>query len=904
MAKGATMSLTRMFKSSKNSTNAKNYKETKGKNSARKPKQVEVDLFEDSPKFEVPVVSSIQNKRVVPQEDLSYRIISSRTRQKSQKYKGRKAFNKTEPRSKSYKGRNAYQKKRSMKREEKEVEDNQSESEEQSFSNKNQQLNKKNKTVSFKNSYSKNGKVSRKRSNLPSASVLDSYCTKRRKTEVVPPKSKLQKQMDKEWLESAPKELSNQQKSYLLSIEDQAERNRELSQMTDMIEASTSALNMRLAGQPYRKSLINNKSKQSKTTRNASVSSKFDERLYQKFNKNYVSPRKTSNDSSRDVESSASKDNKGALAQNKAIEIISQIRSRGQQAQAKHASKKLKNTPDRKLCKTPQSKGKISPIPFPDFEEDTKPQTKVTLPTEEVPMELEETPKSTQEKQDKPKEQEENKPVAVIEKVQNSKKDVSLPVVSEIQRKSLRDSSYDVAPMQGAQPAKKLTPIPVSQQPKQVITTIKEQYGNIRSPAKLTNKMISPGSGYNMCVTPSPSSEFKTPLPKKVKTPSPMQPKAKEKDVITTFPFRVQMREILKEYDDLVLPKKLQLILDFFTELDNAINNCKRRGKLPIMSNLKPYIEQSTNRTFDVEHFQKVYYVAPELYYYTWYQPAKSSQPELRVEIPENIEEILGHIEKKAPTVSIRYSPFSEPMTNFVINKRRIVVRSRLILYVENMQKKYLNNVGITDYDYVKEKAWHPGFDLENIMDLPLKSLKNVPKSKKTETISEFLKNKNIKNTLLKRASEKTNDASSAYIQNDSQSTLAGSSLIYTSSEKRSPAKINNATISPTFYKRIETKEKMYEEEKKHLEQESKRGELRRKQELMLKIAQAVKSVFSVKGKVNTLFLNNVLKYLNDSQRGNFYDKKELIATLKEISHIVPEWLTLKQHDKGFLVKI
>lgn len=72
----------------------------------------------------------------------------------------------------------------------------------------------------------------------------------------------------------------------------------------------------------------------------------------------------------------------------------------------------------------------------------------------------------------------------------------------------------------------------------------------------------------------------------------------------------------------------------------------------------------------------------------------------------------------------------------------------------------------------------------------------------------------------------------------------------------------------------------------------------------MLKIAHAVKNVFSVKGKVSILFLNHILKYLNDSQRGNFYDKKELFRTIKEISEIVPEWLELKEHERGFLVKI
>ena len=155
----------------------------------------------------------------------------------------------------------------------------------------------------------------------------------------------------------------------------------------------------------------------------------------------------------------------------------------------------------------------------------------------------------------------------------------------------------------------------------------------------------------------------------------------------------------------------------------------------------------------------------------------------------------------------------------------------------------------------------------------------------------------------MKKSNETLSQSSSADILPSSWSTYATSLL--NSSNKRSPAKITNpAKISPTFYKRIETKGKMYEMEKKSMIYESERESSKRKQELMLKIAQAVKSVFSVQGKVNTLFLNHVLKHLNDSQRGNFYEKKELIETLKEISKIVPEWLSLQQHDRGFLVKV
>lgn len=165
------------------------------------------------------------------------------------------------------------------------------------------------------------------------------------------------------------------------------------------------------------------------------------------------------------------------------------------------------------------------------------------------------------------------------------------------------------------------------------------------------------------------------------------------------------------------------------------------------------------------------------------------------------------------------------------------------------------------------------------------------------------MKSNNIRNNIMKRSSDAMSRSSSTGALTSSYSTTNSSLILHSS--KRSPAKItNDAKISPNLYKRIEDKGRMYEIERQNLLSNSQKDCIRRKQELMLKIAQAVKNIFSVQGKVNTLFLNHVLKHLNDSHRGKFYEKKELIQTLKEISKIVPEWLNLKQHDRGFLVKI
>lgn len=907
------MHLHSFYQTSKHTPSRKNYKGKKGKYNERKEK-VQKNTSLDTPnRLDVRVVETIQPKKVEIQEDFLEEPSSFRTRNKSSKYKGKKKFNKAEPRSRSVKDRaeeSKYQRRRDTKRQTKEDEDE----EENTAIQSNLPTSNRKSSVTFEFSNSKESLSSRKRTRASRMGQTDPHYSKKGESGNVPPKSEAQKEFDREWAQDLPQELTKDEKEYLLSLEDQAERNRELSRMTESAEFSTSGRHGFVAGLRHRKSHLKNKLRQTKSTRYSGRNNKLDEEHYKKFNESRKVNTARVTESERDTPSKKGYESYGRH-QGTSIEICNKIRERGEIAKQK-SSKNHKSTPKMKMCSTPNNKVSNSPLPFTVLSNDERlsevANEESIAPLEEAQdMSIEIEPKheivytpSELFKQHKEKVESEEKRLDIVEKVQTQHKDVSVPLVTEIQQKPLRDSSHDVMPQNTSTLVANLTPKPMKSFPK-VIEEIKVQIGNLRSPAKITNKMILPTEEPSLHLLTESGSEFKTPLPKRTKSAAKHETNEKAKEIISTFPMRIDIKDRPKEYDDIILPTKLQLVFDFFTELDNAINNCKRRGKIPILANLKPYVEQSTNRSFDIEHFQKVLYVAPELYYYSW-QPAKGGNShDLRIEVPTNIEEILSKIHKKGTTVEIRHDPLSEAMTNFLTNKRKIVVRTRLILYMENLHKHYLNQNSLSAADFNAVKGWHPGFDIESVMDLPKKSLKNLPKNKKSETISEFLKNKNIKNTLLKRAAENMSkkEDPSAEMLPDSQSTMP-SSIMFNSIEKRSPAKINNASISPNFYKRIETKEKMYKEEREILEYESKQTETKRKQELMLKIAQAVKSVFSVKSKVNTLFLNQVLKFLNDSQRGSFYSKKELISTLKEISEIVPEWITLKHHDRGFLVKI
>ena len=885
------------YKASKNVAPQYSYRGGNTKNTSRK---LQFDSKDSPSKFNLKVVESIQHKRIKVQESGNEEIPVITKCDKTSKYKGKRRYNRELPRHKVNRAdyiAQAQQKKRLVKREDKEMNDMKDRTAlYQKYPNSKQQS-----FVSFENLNSKESLVSRKRTR--GVRMLESSVNRpgKKVSSPIPPKSLAQKELDREWVQDLPQGLSKKQKEHLLSLEDQAERNRELSRMTDSGEGSQRNPKSSLAVLRLRKSHLLNKTK-NQSNKNSDYGRKLDEIHYENFVKNQ---RKHTNKNSEDNYQRRQQVSKKVSP----LEIVSRIRARGEKARQQSIHNTPKSTPkQRSSHKSPLNKDKLSPVPFPSFDSDKKEIEKYSeiassvaqddMEVESQPPVIEKdifNPLKIEEKGIK-KLEPETKPMEVVDKVQNQAKDVSVPLVTEIIRQPLRDSSYEMMSHAPPRQMNKMTPTPIGKG-KQIIESIKVQHGNLRSPAKINNRMLISSEEPSLQPLLDTDSEFKTPLPKKPRSAS-KKDSRKTKEFITTFPMRIDFNERPKEYDEIILPKKLQLVFDFFVELDNAINNCKRRGKIPILSNLKPFIEQSTNRSFDIDHFKKVYYVSPELYYYSWQPSQGNSSHELRIEIPENIEEIITKVHKKSIAVELIRNPLSEPMTNFLSNKRKIIMRTRLILYIENLHKNFLNQNKLSSLEFNAVKGWHPNFDLESVMDLQRKTLKNAPKSKKGETITEFLKNKNIKNALLKRE----NESMKSEIHHSAQTT--NSSLAYPSPEKRSPAKINNSMISPSFYRRIENKERIYKEEKKNLERESKKEEYKRKQELMLKIAMAVKNVFSVQKKVSTLFLNNVLKYLNDKQRGNFYSKKELINTLKEISEIVPEWLTLKKHDRGFLVKI
>ena len=822
-------------------------------------------------------------------------------KQSFNKYKGHKVYNRKAPRAKNepeIEEENTNQRKRSLKREEKEEEELEMAKDCSSSQMKNKQLNHRKSHVTFKNSNILDNRTSTRSQNEGRSKRDNDIFSKTVIANDVPPKIKRRRQQEDSEENLENKKRSDRSLKLKAMNESKSEVTKEFSLLREGNSKYSTLTESWATGSHLRKSFLNVKPILKRAKRISKNRETFDEKHFQNFKKNVDTNDLNVEEPLLEIKSARNK------IPDKNIEWLLLIRTRGEKARQHKINKQRAENSDNKDQIQNQDKDKITTIPFPSLEMDedfTNPQSKSEL-HEHQEFKGDSKNEGAENKFDEihcPTIDIEEKSFSLVEKVHTHHKDISVPLVTEIQSVSVPVVTFEV-PSESSVVQEVKEP-EVKEQT--IVTEIIENKNNVRTPAKVTNKLKSQADT-QLVGTPGKSDGFKSPIPKRNKSAPATESPIKLKEVIHTFALRIDAKEILKEYDEIVLPSKLQLIFEFFSEIDNAINSCKRRGKIPFMSNIKPYVEQATNRSFDTEQFAKVLYVAPELYYYTWQQVPGTSIQELRIEIPENIEEILTTIGRKEYTVWVKYSPISEPMTNFLTNKRKILFRSRLVLYIEKLHKNFLASKGIKDYDFIKEKGWHPEYDKENIIDIPPKQLKNAPKNKKSESVSDYLKNKNIKNVMGKRTSETYSmDSSPDKLLNCSPSTQAGSQQ-YNSAEKSNYEKSTHGVISPSFYKKIESKERLYNEEKKILELESWKNANKRKQELMLKIAHAVKNVFSVKGKVSILFLNHILKYLNDSQRGNFYDKKELFRTIKEISEIVPEWLELKEHERGFLVKI
>lgn len=121
---------------------------------------------------------------------------------------------------------------------------------------------------------------------------------------------------------------------------------------------------------PPRKSLIKTRANLRRSARNYNTQRNFDEKHFQILNE---SIRDLSDESESKAEGEVSElEQKLQKISERNLEIVTEIRKRGENAKMKRTRKTLKTNYDQKLYQTPQNKDKMSPIYFPEFSSEKK----------------------------------------------------------------------------------------------------------------------------------------------------------------------------------------------------------------------------------------------------------------------------------------------------------------------------------------------------------------------------------------------------------------------------------------------------------------------------------------------------------------------------------------------------
>ena len=180
---------------------------------------------------------------------------------------------------------------------------------------------------------------------------------------VIPPNTEAQKEFNKERMKDLPKEFSQKQREKLLSLKNQAERNRELSRMTDSGTSGLGSGKSSLAVLHLRKFHVRNKS----NYLNSSVQTKrLDDVHHEDLNK----IEKINN---RKAEESIQKKER-VVNKLDTLQIVSKIKEIGK-INAKIVYNQLQNREEEEEeegKRTPLSNEKISQIQFSNFYSDEK----------------------------------------------------------------------------------------------------------------------------------------------------------------------------------------------------------------------------------------------------------------------------------------------------------------------------------------------------------------------------------------------------------------------------------------------------------------------------------------------------------------------------------------------------
>lgn len=206
----------------------------------------------------------------------------------------------------------------------------------------------------------------------------------------------------------------------------------------------------------------------------------------------------------------------------------------------------------------------------------------------------------------------------------------------------------------------------------------------------------------------------------------------------------------------------------------------------------------------------------------------------------------------------------------------------------------------LSDFDHRAQKSWYHEFDPETVPHLSPISLKDKPATKRSESVSDFMKRN--------RSSHKNESLTHTPYSNADKALPNAISSIKTPTPMKitvhdSKTEINIGGIPSDMLQRFQMRDKIRVIEETQKKNEDEINKPKMMKEILSKLAETVKLVFSVK-RINTLNFSKLLAELEDSQRGQFTDRQETKDRVKELHTASQNWLTIIQTPRGEFVKI
>lgn len=171
--------------------------------------------------------------------------------------------------------------------------------------------------------------------------------------------------------------------------------------------------------------------------------------------------------------------------------------------------------------------------------------------------------------------------------------------------------------------------------------------------------------------------------------------------------------------EELILPYKYKLLLEFFQSLDTIVSMLYNRQEIISWNKVEHSVKEITRKKFDTDCLSQIKHVYPNAFVYrqesniiTFCEPHKRSKYELTL----------------LPLLDERQNNTEKKMTGSMLTQRRHYFHLQLLNLTKKHHQDYLRSMQPPiEVDNDDLKRWHPQFPLDMVPDVPFSDLPSPP---------------------------------------------------------------------------------------------------------------------------------------------------------------------------------